>query len=93
MANLKDLVVDGVLHQDKYTGTVYRYETSSLTIVGHNGETGANRKRYIVRCSVCSDDKDYMVRVTSYHLKGIWIEVQNPVVALLNVIGQKISTR
>lgn len=60
MANLKDLVVDGVLHQDKYTGTVYRYETISLTIVGHNGETGANRKRYIVRCSVCSDDKELL---------------------------------
>lgn len=70
MANLKDLVVDGVLHQDKYTGTTYQYETNSLTIVGHNGETGKNSKRYIVRCSVCSDDKELHGEGYFISLKG-----------------------
>lgn len=53
MANLKDLIEDGVMRYDGFEGTVFR----NLTVVGWNGKFG-NPKKYIVSCSVCKEDPE-----------------------------------
>lgn len=52
MANLKDLVEDG-LKYDGSEGTPY----GNLTVLGWNGKVG-NPKKYIVECSVCKQDEE-----------------------------------
>ena len=52
MANLKDLVEDG-LKYDGSEGTLY----GNLTVLGWNGKFG-NPKKYIVECSVCKQDAE-----------------------------------
>lgn len=51
MANLKDLVEDG-LKYDGNEGTLY----GNLTILGWNGKFG-NPKKYIVECLVCKQEE------------------------------------
>lgn len=51
MANLVNLIEDGIMKYDGYEGTVI----GNLTVVGWNGKYG-NPKKYIVICSVCSAD-------------------------------------
>lgn len=53
MANLEDLIEDGVMKYDGYEGT----KIGNLTVVGWNG-LYQNTKKYIVTCSVCSLDKE-----------------------------------
>lgn len=53
MANLKDLIEDGVMKYDGFEGTQY----GNLTVVGWNGKYG-NPKKYIVSCSVCKEDPE-----------------------------------
>lgn len=53
MANLKDLILDGVLREDVNNGKTQ----GTLTVIGNNGQKG-NHKKLIVTCSVCSSDRE-----------------------------------
>lgn len=53
MANLKDLIEDGVMKYDGFEGTQY----GNLTVVGWNGKYG-NPKKYIVSCAICKEDPE-----------------------------------
>lgn len=53
MADLIDLIENGVMKYDGYEGTVI----GNLTVVGWNGKRG-NYKKYIVTCSICSLDTE-----------------------------------
>lgn len=57
MANLKDLIDDGVMKYDGYEGTMFGIQGSALTVVGWNGKRG-NPKKYILTCSICSSDTE-----------------------------------
>lgn len=53
MASLKELILDGILREDANKGR----EEGTLTVIGNNGQKG-NHKKLIVRCSVCSSDRE-----------------------------------
>jgi hypothetical protein len=53
MANLKDLIEDGVMKYDGFGGTQF----GNLTVVGWNGKY-QSAKKYIVECSVCKGDPE-----------------------------------
>lgn len=57
MANLKDLIDDGVMKYDGYEGTMFGILGGALTVVGGNGKRG-NPKKYILTCSICSSDTE-----------------------------------
>jgi hypothetical protein len=57
LANLKDLIDDGVMKYDGYEGTMFGILGGALTVVGWNGKRG-NPKKYILTCSICSSDTE-----------------------------------
>lgn len=57
MANLKELIPDGLLKYDGHESTQVSDSKSTLTVIGWNGLKG-NYSKHIVTCSVCSTDAE-----------------------------------
>ena len=68
MANLEDLVEDGILRHDGFEGTQF----GNLTVIGWNGKY-QNDKKYIVECSACKQDTELFgegfFKISKGHLK------------------------
>lgn len=65
MANLKDLIEDGVMKYDGFEGTVF----GNLTVVGWNGKYN-QEKKYVLSCSICKEDPELFGEGLFLTMKG-----------------------
>lgn len=69
--DLEDLLIDGRLHQDKWSLNTPTFGTSSqIRVVGWSHTSSTNRKYYIIYCSECAKDTELFAEGFFRTLKG-----------------------